>query len=128
MMRVIMRRSIAESPSSAKFAFVAAVDTTGGRSRIRLVQLPRRGHMTVYPIFQPIIEYPDSDGQPMAETDFQRIPLMYAVEALDLFFEHQPDTYVSGNIFLYYAEGDPTQVISPDVLVAFGIGRGKRRT
>jgi Uma2 family endonuclease len=53
---------------------------------------------------------------------------MYAVEALDLFFEHQPDTYVSGNIFLYYKEGDPTEVISPDVLVAFDIGRGRRRT
>ena len=29
-----------------------------------------------------LIEYPSSDGLPMAETDFRRKPLMYAVEAL----------------------------------------------
>ncbi|MBI3760775.1 MAG: Uma2 family endonuclease, partial [Chloroflexi bacterium] len=48
------------------------------------------------------IEYPDSDGEPMAESDFQRELLIYAVKALDIFFADRPDVYVSGNMFVYY--------------------------
>ena len=33
------------------------------------------------------IEYPDSDGLPMAESDFQRTPLIYAVESLRIYFQ-----------------------------------------
>src|SRR5215470_372727 len=66
------------------------------------------------------IEYPSSDGLPMAETDFQRKPLIYAVEALDAYFRHRPDVYVSGNLFLYYEEGNPRAVVAPDVFVVFG--------
>ena len=48
------------------------------------------------------VDYPDTDGLPMAESDFQRKPLTYAVEALDIYFQDRPDVYVSGNLFLYY--------------------------
>ena len=48
------------------------------------------------------IAYPDSDGLPMAESDFQRDPLIYAVEALKMHFRNRQDVYVSGNLFLYY--------------------------
>lgn len=66
------------------------------------------------------VDYPDSDGLPMAESDFQRKPLTYAVEALDIYFQDRPDVYVSGNLFLYYREGDPRAVVAPDVFVVFG--------
>ena len=54
-------------------------------------------------VFHPAyaIDYPDSDGQPMAESDFQREPLMYAVESLRIYFQSREDVYVSGNMFLY---------------------------
>ena len=58
------------------------------------------------------IEYPSSDGQLMAESDFQRKPLTYGVEALDLYFQDRPDVYVSGNLFIYYEEGNPQASIA----------------
>jgi hypothetical protein len=33
------------------------------------------------------IDYPSDDGLPMAESDFQRKPLTYAVEALGVYFQ-----------------------------------------
>lgn len=80
-----------------------------------------------YPPIQHII-YPESDGLPIAESDFQRIPLTYAVEALSLYFEHRPDVYVSGNLFVYYEEGNPKAVVAPDVFVVVGADKRERRS
>lgn len=81
---------------------------------------------TLYPPITTPVEYPSSDGMPMAESDFQRKPLMYAVLALDYFFRHNPDVYVTGNIFLYYEEGKPFLLVSPDVMVVFGVDKHLR--
>lgn len=67
-----------------------------------------------------VIDYPDSDGQPMAESDFQREPLIYAVESLRIHFRDRPDVYVSGNMFVYYEQGNPKAVVAPDVFVVMG--------
>jgi Uma2 family endonuclease len=72
------------------------------------------------------VEYPSSDGLPMAESDFQRKPLTYAVEALDIYFQHRADVYVSGNMFIYYEEGNPEAGVAPDVFVVFGTTRRER--
>ena len=72
------------------------------------------------------VEYPSSDGLPTAESDFQRKPLTYAVEALDIYFQHRADVYVSGNMFIYYEEGNPEAVIAPDVFVVFGTAKRER--
>ncbi len=72
------------------------------------------------------IYYPESDGEPMAETDIHANLLMYLRKSLEIFFAEREDVYVSGNIMFYYVEGDPTEVISPDVLVCFGIPKGMR--
>lgn len=66
------------------------------------------------------IDYPDSDGQPMAESDFQRESLIYAVESLRIYFRDRDDIYVSGNMFVYYEEGNPKAVVAPDVFVVIG--------
>lgn len=76
----------------------------------------------------PEIEYPDSDGQPMAETDFQRTYLMYSVSVLDLYFQNQPDVYVSGNILIHYEEGNPKACLSPDVFVVRNQEKRQRRS
>lgn len=62
----------------------------------------------------------------MAETDFHAHLLMDLRMALDIFFANREDVYVTGNIMFYYLEGDPTEVISPDVMVCFGIPKGDR--
>lgn len=74
------------------------------------------------------IEYPDSDGQPMAESDFQFVPLAYAVESLKQYFQARSDVYVAGNIFLYFEEGRPSKVVAPDVLVIIGAEKRKRHS
>ena len=66
------------------------------------------------------VHYPDSDGQPMAETHFQRRAMFYLLTALPLHFRDREDVYVSGDMFLYYEEGNPAAVVAPDVFVAIG--------
>jgi Uma2 family endonuclease len=56
----------------------------------------------------------------MAESDFQRKPLIYAVQALEVYFQDREDVYVSGNLFIYYEEGNPQAVVAPDVFVVLG--------
>ena len=45
----------------------------------------------------PSIHYPDSDGAPLAESDYQFYPLTDTVRALGLHFANRPDVYVAGN-------------------------------
>ena len=66
------------------------------------------------------IEYPSSDGKPMADGDAQLIPLIYAVDRLRHYFRRDPDVYVSGNLLIYYEEGNPKRRVAPDVFVVFG--------
>lgn len=75
-----------------------------------------------------LVEYPESDGQPMAESDATRNYLVYCVEALRLFFQSRPQIYVSGNLFIYYQEGHPEKNLSPDVFVIFGVSKRERRS
>lgn len=72
------------------------------------------------------VVYPSSDGLPMAESDFQRNYLIYAVEALRLYFQNRDDVYVSGNLFIYYEQGNPQAVVAPDVFVVVGASNHDR--
>ena len=65
------------------------------------------------------IDYPSSDGKPMAESDSQRIPLTYAVDCLRHYFRNRPEVYASGNLLIYYEQGTLARV-APDVFVVFG--------
>jgi Uma2 family endonuclease len=47
--------------------------------------------------------------------------------ALDTHFQADPDVYVSGNLLIYYIEGNPARRVAPDVFVAFGVPKGQRR-
>ncbi len=72
--------------------------------------------------------YPDTDGKPMAASDLHLEILIWLIQALREHFADMPDTYVSGDILTYYTEGNPRDVVAPDVLVAFGIGQNRRHT
>lgn len=72
--------------------------------------------------------YLEADGQPMTESDATRDYLIYCIEVLRLFFYSRRNIYVSGNLFLYYQEGNPKAVVSPDVFVVFGVSNRKRRS
>jgi Uma2 family endonuclease len=72
------------------------------------------------------IEYPTSDGQPMAETTLHREVMSDTIGCLERRFADVPDVWVGGNLFLYYREGDPSGCVSPDVLLAKGVTKWKR--
>ncbi|MFL9454485.1 MULTISPECIES: Uma2 family endonuclease [Nostocales] len=74
------------------------------------------------------IEYPDEDGKPVAESDQTREYLLYSVKSLGIYFQNRPDVYVSGNLFIYYEQGVPESVVSPDVFVIFGVENRQRRS
>ena len=72
------------------------------------------------------IHYPSSDGKPMAENDAQRSAITYGIGALSRHFGDRPDVYVSGDLLIYYEEGDPRVSIAPDVFVVFGVEKRRR--
>ena len=72
------------------------------------------------------VEYPSSDGKPIAESDSQRIPLTYAVDRLRYYFRNHADVYASGNLLIYYEEGNPRARVAPDVFVVFGVRNVER--
>ena len=73
------------------------------------------------------IFYPEEDGEPMAVSDLHRHILIRTWQTFDEHFRKDPGAYVSGNLLIYYVEGDPRKSISPDVLVSFGLGKKPRR-
>ena len=72
--------------------------------------------------------YPETDGEPMAASDYHRRLLVWTLQALEAHFAETPEVYISGDILIYYREGDPQKSISPDVLVCFGLDPKLRRT
>ena len=74
------------------------------------------------------VHYPESDGKPMAESDLHRQVMMDVISMLERWFAgHSNDVYVSGNILVYYVEGDPRRSVSPDALVIKGVRSFQRR-
>ena len=74
------------------------------------------------------VEYPSGDGKPMAENDWQLLAIIDAISALYRYFESRTDVYVSGDLFIYYEEGNPRARVAPDVFVVFGVPKRKRMT
>jgi Uma2 family endonuclease len=74
------------------------------------------------------IHYPESDGRPMAETDEHRDEMAEIIQALQQRYLDREDVYVSGNVLIYYEEGNPAARRAPDVFVVFGVPKRKRRT
>jgi len=74
------------------------------------------------------IDYPESDGKPMGETDFHIQTITYLYQALSAFFASETDVKVLADIMFYYEEGNPKKVFSPDVMVVKGVGNHPRRT
>lgn len=76
----------------------------------------------------PTIFYPESDGKPMAETERHRDLMIDFIQMLKHHFRNVDDVCISGNMFMYYEEGNRNKSVAPDVFVAFGVGKKQRRT
>jgi Uma2 family endonuclease len=72
------------------------------------------------------VDYPTSDGKPMAETDVHRTLMMDLIRTLEAYYQADPNVYVSGNLLLFYEEGNKRKHLSPDVFVVRGVAKGQR--
>ena len=63
----------------------------------------------------------------MAESDLHRDIMLDVIFMLQRWFAgHSDDVYVSGNILVYYVEGNPRRSVSPDALVIKGVRQYRR--
>jgi Uma2 family endonuclease len=72
------------------------------------------------------VEYPTSDGRPMAETDVHRDLMIDTIKRLQLRYAADPNVYVSGNLLVFYIPGDRLRHLSPDVFVVKGVPKHRR--
>ena len=114
--RSVAVRPLAMFESSAK----RRLATTKGTPMRQSVHPPPM-RRSVHPPAGPEIRYPSSDGKPMAENDAQRTAILYGVGALQVHFAGSEDVYVSGDLLMYYEEGNPRASVAPDVFVVFGV-------
>jgi Uma2 family endonuclease len=83
--------------------------------------------MAAIPLKHDDVYYPESDGQPMAETDLHREVMTDLINGLKRRYAQAPDVYVSGNLFCYDVQGNPRSSFSPDVFLVKGVPAGRRR-
>lgn len=74
------------------------------------------------------IDYPESDGKPMAETEVHLDEMFYLIAAFKEHFRNAADVHVGGNLLFYYVEGDPRSCTAPDCFVVRGSDKALRRT
>ena len=67
------------------------------------------------------IVYPETDGKPLPDGEYQAPLYIEVVGTLRTHFRNRPDVHVNGNTMFYYEEGNPRRVISPDCYVAFDV-------
>ena len=67
------------------------------------------------------VDYPTSDGRPVAETPLHYRRLADAADVLTMRFESRPRVYVGVNMLVYEQRGNPRRSLSPDLFVAFDV-------
>jgi Uma2 family endonuclease len=67
------------------------------------------------------VDYPTSDGKPMAETELHWQVMVDVVEPMRDYFAADPMVHVGGNLLLFYEEGNRRKHISPDAFMVRGI-------
>jgi Uma2 family endonuclease len=77
--------------------------------------------MTMLPRTAREVDYPTSDGKPMGETDLHRQDMIDVIDTLSDRYAPQTDVYVTGNLLLFYEEGNRRKHISPDVFMVRGV-------
>jgi Uma2 family endonuclease len=73
------------------------------------------------------VEYPESDGRPMGETDLHRNWMIRLHDMLSHRYRGQR-VYVGSDLLVYFVEGDPSRFVVPDVFVVMDCEPGDRNT
>ena len=77
--------------------------------------------MTTAPAISSTIVYPETDGLPLPDGEFQAPIYIRIVGILRFHFRNVPGARVNGNTFIYFVEGDPRRSFSPDCYVVLGL-------
>jgi Uma2 family endonuclease len=72
------------------------------------------------------VEYPETDGRPMGETDLHRDWMVRIIDLLKHRY-HGQRVYVTGDLLFYYVEGNPKRYVVPDAMVVKDCDPGRRR-
>ena len=72
------------------------------------------------------IDYPEYDGQPMADNTRQFEWIVTIKGGLDALFRDDPNVFVAGDLLWYPIEGDNKTRTAPDAMVVFGRPKGHR--
>jgi len=72
------------------------------------------------------MEYPESDGEPMAENTEQYDWITLIEEGFDDVFRDDPNVFVAADLFWYPVKGNNKIRRAPDVMVAIGRPKGRR--
>jgi hypothetical protein len=73
------------------------------------------------------IEYPESNGRPMGQTDVHRAWMIRLYDLLSYRYRGQR-VYVASDLLLYDSEVQPYEYVVPDEFVVLDCDRGQRRT
>jgi Uma2 family endonuclease len=82
--------------------------------------------MAAMPLRDEEIEYPTSDGRPMAESNLHRKVMADLIAALEQRYLDDPRAWAGGNFLLYFEKGNPRASVSPDVVLVRGIEKWDR--
>jgi Uma2 family endonuclease len=75
---------------------------------------------------RPKIDYPDSDGLPMADNTLQYEWIVTIKGGLDAIFLDDSNVFVAGDLLWYPVQGEPKIRTAPDAMVAIGRPKGYR--
>ena len=70
------------------------------------------------------IVYPETDGMPLSDGEFQAPLYTRTVSTLRVHFSDVPGARMNGTTFIYYVEGNPRRSVSPDCYVVLGLSSG----
>ena len=82
--------------------------------------------MAAMPLRDEEIEYPTSDGRPMAESNLHRKVMADLIAALEQRYLDEPLVWAGGNFLLYFEQGNPRASVSPDVVLVRGVKKWDR--
>ncbi len=68
-----------------------------------------------------VVDYPTSDGKPMAETESHRQIVVDTIQTTQDHFAADPMVYVSGDLLLFYEAENRNKHVAPDVFVVRGV-------
>ncbi|MGI8541905.1 MAG: Uma2 family endonuclease [Aridibacter sp.] len=87
----------------------------------RRQEIPPQNTEDYSSVFYDGVYYPEEREDDMGETSIHINLLADLLKILKLYFDDREDVFLSGNMNLYYEEGNSRRWFAPDLLIAFGV-------